>query len=812
MSFRGNLKKSIALRLQERLDAAQQFANPNHCGPGQGGGRFTDKEGTTCETGLSDSGGGIDPGDVIPKVPKGGFPADQYDEKKGKPIPGTDAWLHAHGISKNVWNDRPYVRFEEGDSFESLPESVQALYENEPEAKRQLLNMMGQTGGLIMVRKPVPGGENVVPQSRPDKPVVTDLAKRAFRKTALDKANARLEQMKALNGKDDLLALQQERVDRAHANLEAAKVIDRDGYLAYARGAKADAEARVAELKGQLVKKGGTGKSIDRVASDPAILEEYDKATKKLTRAEKNLEIQEADADRKFGSATDSEEVRAEKTAKYRELETNNALKAVARSEKKLEKIKGLDEAGVQEQIGNEIKTAQGFADSAQNAYDKTAAKYLFPPNPSALKDAIQKGEILGKAGRVNVHGAENLDNLVNGKGRVYLAMEGNIKEDSLLAAAKRELEPGAAVISVPSVTLWRHQEMVDVAEKYLSGREVVLIPDADGVNNPRVRNEARAMQALLEGAGAKVVVAPPPIPLDKNGKPLPKMVPVLDKNTGKPVLDAEGVPVMRESNKVQQFSTVIPGSPKGTREELKGVDDYLGLGADTPPHPQTGERAMGVLGNLAVQRREVPPIDLSGEVSAKAKPNAEAALRAISLIAGSKEVASDSGGKVRVAAGQIGTTMLAAAMGKPGQLRAAGRSLDVLEQAGIIKIERVYDEEALSRGIRRQNPNMTDARLNELVRAGVIDRPSFEEEDTRPVEYGYEETPIVSINPAYKGFDGKVRDYTARDDTPVSLNSLGTHDVSATRIRALRNTGLTYDEIADILGVSNTTIEEAIN
>lgn len=806
MSMRRNIKKGLALQLEEKLAAVKasgifEFGNPTHCGPGKSGGRFTDKEGTSCESGISPTstkaeGASIGAED---KIPQGPFPPSEYDEKKGKPIPGTQAWLHAHGISPAVWKDRPYVRFEEGDSFDSLDPEIQKLYENEPEAKRQLLNMMGQTGGLIMVRKTVPGAEGVVPQSRPDKPVVTDKGKRAFRETALKNATARLEQMQALDG-PGLVALQEKRVEKAKTALETAKTIDREGFLSYANGRVAETSAALEAAKEGIPRK---GKNIDRkaLAADPALLDKataLETAEKNATRAQKTLADTEKKANFNFGDpAKDTPEAIAEKTAKYREVETNNATKLLARQSKKLDKINGMDEEGKKAQIAQEIETATGIQKSAQNAFDKTAAKYLFPPNPAALRDAIDSGQILGKAGRVNVHGEENLKNLLNtdpakgGNGRVYLAMEGNIKEDSLLAAVKNEAEVGSAVISVPSVTLWRHKEMLEVAQKYLgNGREVVLIPDADGVNNPRVRNEARAMQALLESVGAKVKVAPPPIPLDKNGKPIP---------------DPE------HPSKVQQFGTTIPGSPKGTHEELKGVDDYLGLGAETPPHPQTGERAKGTLGNLAVQRREVPPIDLKGDIiSAAGAKNAENALRAISLIAGSKEVkAGDgSGTKVRVAAAQIGPTMLAAAMGKMGDRKAAYRSVEVLEKLGIVNVEHVYDQEAYARGIRQQNPNMTDSRINELVRAGVIDRPAFGDDDTRPIEYGSEEVPIISINTSYKGADGKVRDYSSRDDTPVPL---GTHDRSPSRIRSLYSSGKTIEQIADILNVSNTTIEEAI-
>lgn len=826
MSFKGNLKKSIALRVaeQRRKSASVEDAfavlaagNPDHCGPGGGGGRFTDKAHATCETpGGADAshggGTGAEPttrkGGGIPAIPEGGFPSTDYD-KKGKPTPGTDAWLHVHGISRDVWNDRPYQRFEEGQSITDLPASIQALYANEPEATRQIKNMMKQTGGLIMVRSAVPGvsagQESVVPQTRPDVPVISDHGRRAYRATALKNATARTEMLKALDPAG-LVKLQEGRVEKAKTALETAKTIDHEGYTKYARDRQAAAQTALSELESGLPHKGkgGTGKAIDLKGLSDEQTSDLEAARKEVTKANKGFDTAVKDANRYFGTpGIDTPAVIAENTAKFRELETNNSLKSVGRAESKLTKINAMDNAGKIEQIGKEVETAAGFQQKAQNAFDKTAAKYLFPPNPASEKDKIDSGQVLGKAGRVNAHGEENLKNLLDTKtnGRVYLAMEGNIKEDSLLSAIADEHEKGASVISVPSVTLWRHKEMLEVAQKYLgNGREVVLIPDADGVNNPRVRNEARAMQALLESVGAKVVVAPPPIPLD------PK--------THKPIPDPA------HPSKVQEFDTAIPGSPgkaggtgEPTREMLKGADDYLGLGKDAPANPTTGERPKGVLNNLAVQRRVVPPISLDGEMDKIAAPNAELALKAISLIAGSKEIRDPAipGGKKIVAAAQIGTTMLGAAMGKFSSRNAPQRSLKALEAVGIIKIERVYDEEALTRGIRRQNAGMTDARLNELVRAGVVDRPSFEGDDTRPIDWGYEETPIISINPSWKDHTGTVRDFTARDNTAVSLGSLRTHDQSVSRIKSLRSSGKTYEQIADILDVSASTIADAL-
>ena len=795
MSFRSNLKVALAMRLEERLAQARRDGlldfvtdaeGREHAGPGPGGGQFVPK---------GSGGGGGALGDQEPGSGTSGFSgkpdsavhsssraerehsytSEQFDAK-GKPVPGSDAWFGAHGISKSVYDNRPYQRFEPGSTFTDLPQKVQDLYANEPEAKRQVENMMkpvtdengkevpGSGGGLIIVRSPVPGiarakgDETIVPQTRPDVPVVTDASRRAYALSQLNTAKERSVEMEGLD-KDKLLALQTGRVERAQQNLEEAKIIDRDGFLAYATARSAAAHADYDDITKDMPRKGGAGKSFDRKAMTPEQQTAEEQAKVTVTRADKSLADRTKEANHIFGGPGTSPEEAAQRTALYRELQTNNATKALGRAQAKMDKLNDADDEGIKEAIGREIQTAHDIQDSAQNKFDKTAAKYLFPPNPSRLKDDIESGRILGKAGRVDIHDEENVRNLIEGHGRVYLAMEGNMKEDAVISAVKREGEKGAAVISVPSVTLWRHQEMLDVANKYLKGREVVLIPDADGVNNPRVRNEARALQSLLEGAGAKVAVAPPPIPL-KDGKPVHE-------------LDADGKP----TSKIAEFETVIPGSPTGKMEHLKGVDDYLGLGPVAGKSALTGEDPKGTLGNLAVQRRNVPEIKLEGEITKSAVPNAEAALKAISLIAGSTTIkVRDSAGKATgavktVAAAQIGNSMLSAAMGKFNDGgNAARRSVDVLEKAGIVKVERVYDPEALARGLRVQNPDMTDERLDELVRAHVIARPSFGEDDTRPVEFGSEEVPIISINPDYKSFDGKVRNFTSTDETPMAL------------------------------------------
>lgn len=683
----------------------------------------------------------------IPQPPFGGG---DFNEK-GKPNPGSDAWLHAHGIDRVAFADRPYHRFEEGQTFDDLPPEIQARYEGEPEAIRQLNKIMKQAPGYIMVRNSTDGSP-IVPQTRPDFPIVTNPGAHFFKKAVYENAVKRAEAMKSLDS-ESVVALQEGRVERGKLALEAAKTMDREQFVKPAYDRIAAAQAAL-----EAVRESG---------GDEIALEDAATAVKKAERTAKTLE---KEATHYFGGVGDDPAVIAARTEEYRAVSTANAEKALANSQKKLERYKADPEAA----IANEIEQSAEFAVKAKEAFDGTSVKYVFPPNPKRLKAAIDKGQELGKAGRVNAHEAENLKRLKEGHGRVYLAMEGSMKEDSLLSAIRAEGDKDSAVISVPSVTLWRNKEMAEVAAKFLQGREVVLIPDADGVNNPRVQNEARAMQIMLEGFGAKVVVAPPPIPIGANGKPIPDPA---------------------HPGKVMMFERVIPGSPTGVVEQLKGVDDYLGLGRGTP--------AKGTLGNLSVQGRSAPPalrdLDLVGVVDALAVPNAEKTLRAVSSIVGP------------VGSGRMGGRMLSAAIGRfydHGVTASASlKQLAKVEIDGepLIKVEHVFDPVELKRGRRVMHPDMTEARIKELVKAKVIERPAFGEDDTRPVEFGYEETPIVTIHSKYR----------AVDSTPSALDSTprpkGYKANRTARIKNLVLSGKTYEEIAKMLKISPSAVSEAL-
>ena len=102
----------------------------------------------------------------------------------------------------------------------------------------------------------------------------------------------------------------------------------------------------------------------------------------------------------------------------------------------------------------------------------------------------------------------------------VFFVIEGCLKSDSILAK-------GAAVFSVPSVSLWDCQgktatgteELRTFVAAYLKGKEVVIVPDADWADNKQVRSQARLCRATLNRYGVESVhIAAPPV--DENGKP----------------------------------------------------------------------------------------------------------------------------------------------------------------------------------------------------------------------------------------------------------------------------------------------------
>ncbi len=293
-------------------------------------------------------------------------------------------------------------------------------------------------------------------------------------------------------------------------------------------------------------------------------------------------------------------------------------------------------------------KVINGFTAEDGTKVPGFGAKYLFPAGEN-------------NAARVDLPpDPENTANFLTGKGRVYIAMEGTLKTDSVLTALKASgsLKAGDSVIGVPSVTLWQSPEMKWAAKNFMQGREVVLMPDADGITNPMVINQARALQSLVEGQGAgHVIVATPPL---------------------------------LHGDEIQHVTL-----PSGGEEKLKGVDDFLGAGRGSLDGLTYADRTVDI-----PSFKEGKMLDLASEKGGAATEgtleNMQNTLKAIALIAGP-------GGEVR-----LGSRSIAAAIGV-GSPHTAQSMTERLSNMGLLKIESLHD--------------MGPTRIQELVDKGVLPR-----------------------------------------------------------------------------------------
>lgn len=298
-------------------------------------------------------------------------------------------------------------------------------------------------------------------------------------------------------------------------------------------------------------------------------------------------------------------------------------------------------------------KVINGFTAEDGTKVPGFGAKYLFPAGDN-------------NAARVDLPpNKDNVENFLHGTGRVYIAMEGTLKTDSVLTAliASGALKKGDCVIGVPSVTLWQSPEMKWVADNFLKGkdgnpgREVVLMPDADGVTNPMVINQARALEGLLEGRGAgHVIVATPPL---ING------------------------------DEIQHVTL-----PSGGEEKLKGVDDFLGAGRGSLDGLAYADRTVtipsfqeGKMLDLAINKGGASKVTVLDQM--------QNALRAIALVAGPS-------GTVRLGSRSIGAAI--------GASHTTAQSMtERLQNMGLLKVEYLHD--------------MGPKRIQELVDQAVLPR-----------------------------------------------------------------------------------------
>jgi hypothetical protein len=98
----------------------------------------------------------------------------------------------------------------------------------------------------------------------------------------------------------------------------------------------------------------------------------------------------------------------------------------------------------------------------------------------------------------------------------VYFGIEGCLKADSILSAILREGRR-ESVFSVPSVSLWDAPEF-DGFIRYLRGKRVVVVPDADWFTKRQVLLHARLAQRYLKNRGIESLIAAPPLASEHKG------------------------------------------------------------------------------------------------------------------------------------------------------------------------------------------------------------------------------------------------------------------------------------------------------
>lgn len=573
---------------------------------GHGGGASGLIKGAKLENDLNKSFGNK----TAQRIREEGHDIEDYDFRDkdgnltGKPKPGSESWKKAHGIDKDVYDSRPVKRYES-----SKDPVFDEMYGDDKQQKQFAKKLASQSDGIIMAREPLPGAReagfgDIPAQARPDNKVVIDQRGKARKQNELNSAIKRKEQLEGMSG-DDIIKEREARVNKLKKDLNATKTFDKEDLTNGPKKklAKADKDLKDAEKSGDEVK---------------------------INAAKRNRKIAEnelKDASKKGNLIESGDRVRAVKLVQQ---DLDNAI--AARDRARANPNKALKDA--REAADHQITKKQA-------SLDKSAVKYAFPP-----------GE--GSASRMEAHrDPQNIKNLTEGNGRVYFVMEGQIKADAVLSQIKKE-DPKAAVVSVPSVTAWNEKEVSWATNKYFKGRDVVLIPDADGVTNDAVVKQARTLSGRMvkDGAG-RVTVASPPLVKNKRGK-----------------LEVEDV-----------------WYPTGVKDGRKGVDDHIGIGR-------------GTLGDLTFNDTPRVKFDLSKETgSRRLRPNsvknATTTLEAVSDLSGER------------GAGRISKKSISKATGLPES--SVHDSLKTLEKKGYIKRTDIFDPGPLSRGRRETTKDFSE-------------------------------------------------------------------------------------------------------
>jgi hypothetical protein len=102
--------------------------------------------------------------------------------------------------------------------------------------------------------------------------------------------------------------------------------------------------------------------------------------------------------------------------------------------------------------------------------------------------------------------------------GPVYFGIEGTPKDDAMVEWLRRNGRP-AKVINVPSVSTWRAPELALFALRHMRGYPVVIVPDADWIDNDEVIYHAENCALYLRHrCGVEAVIAAPPLDAGHKG------------------------------------------------------------------------------------------------------------------------------------------------------------------------------------------------------------------------------------------------------------------------------------------------------
>jgi hypothetical protein len=149
----------------------------------------------------------------------------------------------------------------------------------------------------------------------------------------------------------------------------------------------------------------------------------------------------------------------------------------------------------------------------------------------------------------------------------IYFALEGCLKADAILSEIIR-LDLDATVVSVPSVTLWRAQELDEFIELYLLRRRVVIVCDSDATRNPLVRTQGLLLRSFLLNRGvASAEIVTPEYP----GSEDPSF---LQRN---PVPEAVAQKMFWKPFDGGRWAVDVTKLDKKGKPLLNGVDDLIG-------------------------------------------------------------------------------------------------------------------------------------------------------------------------------------------------------------------------------------------